>query len=177
MVVYSRNLNANEVFAGYDALSQPAESYGNSEQVEYMWARSAYEHAEIHYDLLLSVDAKLLRLTPIDEEIYKHFKEQFPDFKLDVISEDFLKSPQQKELWREFCEQYKTRIENYNFATLLRLRCDQDYSPDNTTLAPRIQFYAIEIARNREGLNDEIRKKIKTELPPQTQSLNNNEKQ
>lgn len=65
------------------------------------------------------------------------------------------------QMWRDFCEKYKTRIDNYNFATLLRLRCDGDYTPENTTIAPRIQFYAIEIARNREGLNDEIRRKNK----------------
>lgn len=76
-------------------------------------------------------------------------------------------------MWREFCEQYKTRVENYNFATLLRLRCDKDYTPQNTTIAPRIQFYAIEIARNREGLNDEIRRINKTEIREEEPSLNN----
>lgn len=35
-----------------------------------------------------------------------------------------------------------------------------DYSPENTTLVPRVQFYAIEIARNRSGLNDGIREKF-----------------
>lgn len=52
-------------------------------------------------------------------------------------------------------------MENYNFATLLRLQCDGDYTPENTTIAPKIQFYAIEIARNREGFNDVIRKNAK----------------
>lgn len=56
---------------------------------------------------------------------------------------------------------YKSKLENYNFATLLRLQCDGDYTPENTTIAPKIQFYAIEIARNREGFNDVIRKNVK----------------
>lgn len=65
------------------------------------------------------------------------------------------------QVWREFCEKYKSRVQNYNFATLLRLHCDSDYTSENTTIAPRIQFYAIEIARNKEGYNDVIRRQKK----------------
>lgn len=36
-----------------------------------------------------------------------------------------------------------------------------DYSEQNTMLVPRVQFYAIEIARNREGLNNEVKKRYK----------------
>lgn len=44
------------------------------------------------------MDTKFLRLTPIDDEIYRHFREQFPDMKVDIISEDEIKSPSQKEV-------------------------------------------------------------------------------
>lgn len=40
----------------------------------------------------------------------------------------------------------------------MRLNSHSDYSEDNTIVVPRAQFLAIEIARNREGLN--------TNLPP-----------
>ena len=40
--------------------------------------------------------------------------------------------------------------------TLLRLDSSKGYSPENVTIVPRIQFHAIEIARNREGLNNHI---------------------
>ncbi|XKL69373.1 hypothetical protein PGB90_007142 [Kerria lacca] len=151
----------DDLLAGCGALSHSADSYENDPRIEQLWAQTAYEHAEVHFNLLSSVDTKLLRLTPIDEEIYKHFREQFPGLKLDTVDEDHMKSNEQKEIWRNFCEHYKTKLENYNFATLLRLKCDGDYTPENTTIAPKIQFYAIEIARNREGFNDVIRLKKK----------------
>lgn len=62
-------------------------------------------------------------------------------------------------MWRPFCEQFKEEVEDYSFGTLLRLDCSGEFSEENTTLVPRIQFYAIEIARNREGFNDVIREK------------------
>lgn len=50
------------------------------------------------FQLLSSVDAKLLRLTPQDEAIYKAFRAKFPDLKVDVINEDEIKSPEGKEV-------------------------------------------------------------------------------
>ena len=47
----------------------------------------------------------------------------------------------------------RAHVEEYNFGTLLRLDCKEGYSEANTTLVPRVQFLAIEIARNRQGLN------------------------
>lgn len=45
--------------------------------------------------------------------------------------------------------------------TLLRVDAAGDYNQENTTLVPRIQFFAIEIARNREGHNTVIKEKFK----------------
>ena len=55
----------------------------------------------------------------------------------------------------------KEVVEDFNFATLLRLDCTGDYSEANTILVTRAQFVAIEIARNREGLNDGLNEKFK----------------
>ena len=55
----------------------------------------------------------------------------------------------------------KEVVEDFNFATLLRLDCTSDYSEANTILVTRAQFVAIEIARNREGLNDGLNEKFK----------------
>ena len=63
--------------------------------------------------------------------------------------------------WRPFCEQFKGVVEDHSFGTLLRADCEGDYSEENSILTTRIQFYAIELARNREGYNDGIRKKYK----------------
>ncbi|KTG35962.1 hypothetical protein cypCar_00032622 [Cyprinus carpio] len=56
--------------------------------------------------------------------------------------------------WRPFCNQFEGVVEDFNYGTLLRLDCQKDYTEENTVFATRIQFYAIEIARNREGYND-----------------------
>lgn len=103
------------------------------------------------------MDPKLLRLTPHDDQIYKTFREFFPDLKVDKIVEDELKSAAGKQKWRPYCEQFKSVVEDYSFGTLLRADCRGEYSEDNSILTTRIQFYAIEIARNREGFNDAIR--------------------
>jgi hypothetical protein len=65
-----------------------------------------------------------------------------------------MKSATAKELWRPFIEGYEKKVQDFNFGTLLRVKAAGGYDPDNTTFATRLQFFAIEIARNREGLND-----------------------
>lgn len=45
-------------------------------------------------------------------------------------------------------------MENYNFGTLIRKNAHDDYNEKNSFIVIRIQFYAIELARNKEGLND-----------------------
>lgn len=47
----------------------------------------------------------------------------------------------------------ENNVEDFNFATLLRLNSHQDYNEANTIVVPRAQFLAIEITRNRNGLN------------------------
>nr|CAH7763235.1 unnamed protein product [Callosobruchus chinensis] len=145
-----------------DILSRPAEEFENDQSIEAMWAIKAYEHAEIHFNLLCSVDPQSLKLTPLDDLIYKLFREEFPDLKIDILKEDDLKSPAAKEKWRPFCEQFKDIIEDYSFGTLLRIDASEDYSDKNSILVTRIQFCAIEIARNREGINNILREKFKS---------------
>lgn len=107
-----------------------------------------------------------MRLTPNDDVIYSHFRQDFPDLNVDVINEDELKSAAGKAKWRPFCEKFKNIVEDYSFGTLMRADAKDEYTDANTLLVPRIQFYAIEIARNREGINDSIRKNFKPSLRP-----------
>ncbi|KAB0802969.1 hypothetical protein PPYR_05155 [Photinus pyralis] len=143
-----------------DVLSRPAEEFENDQTVEAMWAMKAFEHAEIYFNLLSSVDAKLLHLTPIDDLIYRLFREDFPKLNVAVIDEDNLKSTAEKAKWRPFCEKFKDIVEDYSFGTLLRADASRNYDEQNSILVTRIQFYAIELARNREGVNDVIRSKF-----------------
>ena len=47
-------------------------------------------------------------------------------------------------------------FQDYNFGTLLRLDPKEGYTSENTCFALRVQFLAIEIARNKEGANNTI---------------------
>lgn len=109
------------------------------------------------FQILCSVDPKYLKLTPLDDIIYKVFREDFPNLKVNIIDENELKSEKGKAKWRPFCEKFKKCVEDYSFGTLLRSDASKDYTETNTILVTRIQFYAIELARNREGINDNLR--------------------
>lgn len=146
------------------ATAQPfdAEPADNLEEIEMQFAVKAVEQAETYYSLLEKVKGSTLRLTKHDDDIFNQLLEDFPEYKepknVSVISEEEMKSPSGKAKWRAFCEKFN-EIADYNFGTLLRLKANEEYSQENTMFAVRIQFYAIEIARNRYGLNDWICKK------------------
>lgn len=106
--------------------------------------------------LLCSVDPKLLKLTPYDDQIYHTFREDFPNFNVGKINENELKNPSAKHKWRTFIEKFN-KLEDYSYGTLMRADASQDFGEHNSILVLRIQFWAIEIARNREGFNDKIR--------------------
>jgi len=46
--------------------------------------------------ILISVDTRLLQLTPIDDDIYCKFRFEFPDLAVDVVEETMLKSEDAK---------------------------------------------------------------------------------
>eukprot|EP00180_Rhodochaete_pulchella_P000754 Plantae.Rhodophyta-Rhodochaete_pulchella.ctg15851.p2 GENE.Plantae.Rhodophyta-Rhodochaete_pulchella.ctg15851~~Plantae.Rhodophyta-Rhodochaete_pulchella.ctg15851.p2 ORF type:complete len:138 (-),score=24.12 Plantae.Rhodophyta-Rhodochaete_pulchella.ctg15851:380-793(-) len=128
-----------------------AEDYGNSAAVEITWANSAFSFAERHWLLLTHLPADSIRITGSDDEIYDAFRKEFPDFRVDRVSEAEMKSADGKASWRAFLDGFvKERVPDFNFGTLLRLDYSGKYDDDNTTLVTRGQFYAIEIARNRE---------------------------
>lgn len=155
-------LNASELQeVGATLSSAKAEDYGNKSDVELHWAMKAMDHATVHYNLISSVDASRLKLTQIDDIIYASFRKEFPDLDVRNIKEDDLKSPEAKQRWRDFCESFKGHIEDYNLGTLLRLRCEDDYTAESTTFSVRTQFLAIEIARNKEGHNNILLEKKK----------------
>ena len=138
------------------ALSHPPESYGNDPDIEMAWAIRAMQHAEVYYKLISSVDPQFLKLTKVDDQIYSEFREIFETLRVDVLDPEELKSESAKEKWRPFCLKFEGIVEDYNYGTLLRLDCSQGYTEENTIFAPRIQFFAIEIARNREGYNKAV---------------------
>lgn len=139
-----------------------AETADNLEDIEKQFAVKAVMQAETYFGLLEKIPGSKLKLTKFDDDILTQFLEDFPEYKdpakVAAVNEEELKSAVGKTRWREFCEKFKD-IEDYNFGTLLRTKANEEYSQDGTIFVVRIQFYAIEIARNRYGLNDWVSKK------------------
>lgn len=134
-----------------------AENAENLEDIEKQFAVKAVLQAETYWSLLEKVPGSKLKLTKYDDEIYEQVLEDFPEFKepqnVALIDERLMKSAQGKAKWRTFCDKFK-EIEDYNFGTLLRSKALDEYTQEGTIFVVRIQFYAIEICRNRYGLND-----------------------
>ncbi|KAJ0421566.1 putative polysaccharide biosynthesis protein [Aspergillus carlsbadensis] len=127
----------------------------NLDDMEKQFAVKAVEHLMTYWSILEKVPGSQLRLTKIDDEIYEHFKAEFPDFDpAATIDEDQMKSKEGKEKWRNWINQYEKKIHDFNFGTMLRADPKTEYERENTIFAMRMQFYAVEIARNRAGLND-----------------------
>lgn len=141
-----------------------AEQADNFEDIEKQFAVKVVQHMTTYWSILERMRGSKLRLTKIDDEIHEHFKKEFPDFDpAATINEDEMKSKAGKEKWRNFIMAYEKRIDDYNFGTMLRASPATEYSEKETIFAVRMQFYAVEITRNRAGLNDWIYEKANPE--------------
>ncbi|GIZ38958.1 Protein PBDC1 [Cercospora beticola] len=139
-----------------------AEDADNFEEIEKQFAVKVVEHMSTYWSILEKLPGSKLRLTKYDDEILEHFNKEFPDFDLKAtINEDDMKSKEGKEKWRNFINAYEKKIEDYNFGAMVRANPAFEYDEKGTIFAVRMQFYAIEIARNRAGLNDWIYEKAK----------------
>ncbi|KAL3257690.1 hypothetical protein ABHI18_006620 [Aspergillus niger] len=133
------------------------ETAENFEDMEKQFAVKAVEHLMTYWSILEKVPGSQLRLTKMDDDILESFQKEFPDFDpAETLNEDKMKSKEGKEKWRNWINQYEKVIEDFNFGTMLRASPNVEYDRDTTIFAMRMQFYAIEIARNRAGLNDWI---------------------
>ncbi|KAL1959685.1 hypothetical protein VTO42DRAFT_1271 [Malbranchea cinnamomea] len=142
----------------------------NLEEMEKQFAVKAVQQMATYWAILEKIRGSTLRLTKMDDEIYEHFKKDFPDFDpAETIDEDKMKSPEGKERWRNFMLQYEKKISDYNFGTLIRANPKWEYGEKETIFGWRMQFYAIEIARNRAGLNDWIYEQAQKEREPKEQ--------
>ncbi|KAF5022573.1 hypothetical protein F66182_5406 [Fusarium sp. NRRL 66182] len=141
-----------------------AENAENNQDIEKQFAVKVVQHLHTYWSILQRVKGSSLRLTKIDDEIMEHLKEAFPEFDpAATIDEDEMKSKAGKERWRKFMMAYEKRVDDYNFGTMVRNSPKVEYEEDTTIFVPRMQFYALEIARNRAGLNDWIYEKAQAE--------------
>ncbi|KAG0664051.1 hypothetical protein C6P46_001912 [Rhodotorula mucilaginosa] len=135
----------------------------NDESIEQQFAVMCFEQAEAYFNLITKVKpSELKRLTKWDDEIMESFKTHFPDYqsdeKLRILDENEMKSPAGKKRWRDFMMPFDKKIDEYNFGTLIRTNCEEGYTEENSMFGKSF-FYAIEIARNRRGLNDVVWKR------------------
>lgn len=135
--------------------------------MEKQFAVKVVQHMQTYWSILEKVKGSTIRLTKIDDDIYGHLKEAFPDFDpAATIDEDEMKSESGKARWRAFMMVYENKVDDYNFGTMVRNSYKVEYE-ENTTIfgkvdlsrpsrayaltpsptVPRMQFYAIEIAR------------------------------
>ncbi|CAK7901567.1 hypothetical protein CAAN1_11S03488 [[Candida] anglica] len=142
-------------------MAQPfdADNADNLEDIEKQFAVKAVAQAETYWGLLEKIPGSKLKLTKHDDDIVEQVLEAFPEFKepknVALINEGEMKSVSGKAKWRAFCEKFN-EIEDYNFGTLLRSSVSDYYTQEGTIFVVRIQFYAIELLRNKYGLNDWI---------------------
>ncbi|KAG6811440.1 hypothetical protein H0H92_007356 [Tricholoma furcatifolium] len=96
----------------------------------------AVEQAQTYWNLLAKVPPRELKLTALDDDIFKETQDKFPELfeneyaGLIKLDENFMKSEDGKKRWFAFHTLYVT-------------------SPYLS-----IDFYAFEVARNRLGLNE-----------------------
>ncbi|KAK0484484.1 DUF757-domain-containing protein [Armillaria novae-zelandiae] len=132
----------------------------NLVEIEKQFAVKAVEQAQVYWNLLEKIPPRQLRLTKLDDEIFEHTLKAFPEMtsepydKLIKLDEDWMKSKEGKERWRAFIQTYEKKVQDHNFGSLIRTDAREEYGEKNTIFVTRIQFYAIEISRNRLGLND-----------------------
>lgn len=133
-------------------------------QMEKQFAVKVVQHMETYWGILERFKGSQLRLTKMDDDIYNDLKKHFPEFDpATPINEDEMKSKEGKEKWRGFIKEYEKKVDDFNFGTMLRSDPKDEYTRHGTIFAVRMQFYAIEIARNRAGLNDWIYEKAQKE--------------
>jgi len=129
-------------------------------EIEKQFAVKAVEHAQTYWNLLEKIPPRQLKLTKLDDKIYEDTMSSFPELSVDGhaklvrLDEDWLKSEDGKKRWRVFMNAYEKKVKDFNFGSLIRTDARQEYAETNTIFVTRMQFYAIEIARNRLGLND-----------------------
>ena len=91
----------------------------NLPEIEKQMAVKCVEHAQTYWNLLEKLDARSLRLTKLDDDIYAHMLEAFPelaegaagDAAVGKIDEEEMKSESGKTRWREFIARYEGKGE------------------------------------------------------------------
>ena len=95
-----------------------------------------------YWAILEKMRGSKLRLTKMDDDIYDHFKREFPEFDpKETINEDQMKSKEGKERWRNFMMTYEKSVDDYNFGTMLRSNPKFEYGEKETIFGLQALFH------------------------------------
>ncbi|KNE61141.1 hypothetical protein AMAG_06893 [Allomyces macrogynus ATCC 38327] len=118
------------------------------------WAQRAIAFASTHSKRLAKYGCKT-HLTKIDQELAKAVRATFPTIDLLTLDVAQFTDEEVKRKWAALAQRYAASLPNdWRELTLLRIRAAQDYTDTNSFVVTRGQFYAIEAARNVEGVNE-----------------------
>lgn len=135
----------------------------NDATVEHAWATMAFEHALTYESVLKALTPSQMKFSSHDADMYTCFRTHFPTMALSPLNlAELNQTVVAKDKWRAFIDEWKDKIEDYNVGSLLRLKSDTGLDEENCVLATRVQWMAIEVARCREGKNDEFVKNSKS---------------
>ncbi|KNE57789.1 hypothetical protein AMAG_04640 [Allomyces macrogynus ATCC 38327] len=130
---------------------QQAEPVTDEQRLE--WAQRAITFAADH-SVRLGVERGRLVFTPHDARLHKRLRATFPTLNLRTLNPAQFADPNVKRQWANMLDEFQGQIPDLAENTLVRTCADHDYSDANMFVVSRGQFYALEAARNREGLND-----------------------
>ena len=74
----------------------------------------------------------------MDDEIFENLSKKFPELVespyngLKKLDEDWMKNEDMKKRWRDFMEEYKETVKDYNFGSLIRTDASDEYGEKNT---------------------------------------------
>ncbi|VDL83687.1 unnamed protein product [Nippostrongylus brasiliensis] len=122
-----------------------ASKYVNDASIEMAWAMKAAERANVHMNLLMCCDTKVLRLNKFQDVIHTSFRKSFPEIDVHKVTEVELKQGEMKERWRDFCESFKDVVEDYSLGTLMRIEACKGYSEENTVVVPKVVYLLIHL--------------------------------
>ncbi|GFQ94588.1 protein PBDC1 [Trichonephila clavata] len=123
------------------------------------WAEKIIDHMKMYDDLIYSVPPKDLKLTPHDDVIYDRFMKDFPGFRFDDLRKNSW-SDAVVPKFQDFIKKNGGLVEKPLAGTLIRIDCSKSYTEDNLMMVCRMEFLALEIARNKQGLNDNYRRNL-----------------
>lgn len=99
------------------------------------WLPKAFQQAQVHMKLLLSLGPCKIKFSPLDEKIYESFRKAFPDFDVTNVDEDLqdeMISGENKDQWISWMDELKTDLKDFDRKSLLRKSPDGDYTSKNT---------------------------------------------